>query len=280
MSTYGLTPQPATIIRNERLVPDTARLVIRPRYPENFHDIMPGQYVMLWVPHAAGRPSDGSESDMLPFSVAGREGDDLTLLVRAAGNTTRELISYREGDDVGVSGPRGNGFNLPSGGPVMCVAGGVGVAPMLFLRQRLAEIGLASLVLFGAKSGAELLGLESEPGFHCATEDGSFGHAGTVTDMLAGTWDDGVDGQRYTSLFCCGPEGMMRKVLDFAIERDIEALFSLERHFYCASGVCGFCEVGGRRTCVDGPVFTAAQLAGVSDFGLRRRDASGVYRRL
>jgi NAD(P)H-flavin reductase len=73
---------------------------------------------------------------------------------------------------------------------------------------------------------------------------------------------------------------MMRAVLDFALERGADAQFSLERHFYCTSGVCGFCDAGGLRACVEGPVFTAARLAGVAEFGSRRRDATGVWRPL
>jgi len=278
MTTTRFTPIPAKITRKERIGSDVVRLSLRPREVSQFVQAAPGQYVMLWVPHAPGCPSDSGESDMLPFSVAGIDGDDVILIVRAAGKTTNSLIEFEEGDDVGMTPPRGNGFSIPRDGLALCVAGGVGLAPLLFLRRELDGCGVGTSFIFGAKNKSGLLGFDCEPGFTCVTEDGSYGTKGMVTDILASHWDGVDDKGTFSSLFCCGPEVMMKNVLDFAVERDIDAQFSLERHFYCASGVCGFCEVGGRRVCIEGPVFTARQLAGVTDFGVRHRDASGVFR--
>jgi dihydroorotate dehydrogenase electron transfer subunit len=101
------------------------------------------------------------------------------------------------------------------------------------------------------------------------TDDGSCGHAGFAVDLL-----DQVKG--YNEIMSCGPEKMMKAVLDFATTVNLPAQFSLQRYIKCGIGLCGSCCIDphGLRVCTDGPVFTSEQLL-QSEFGYYTRDASG-----
>jgi len=106
-----------------------------------------------------------------------------------------------------------------------------------------------------------------------ATDDGSFGHKGFCTECLLET----LSSQKIDMVYCCGPEVMMKKVLDICREKGIPAEMSLERYMKCGFGVCGSCclEGTGWRVCRDGPVFTSEQLSKVTGFGREKRDAAG-----
>jgi dihydroorotate dehydrogenase electron transfer subunit len=91
---------------------------------------------------------------------------------------------------------------------------------------------------------------------HTATEDGSSGFQGLVTDLAAQL----MGNETPDTVFACGPEGMLDRVMELADEAGIACQVSLERRIKCGFGVCGSCDLEGRLVCADGPVFTAEEL--------------------
>jgi dihydroorotate dehydrogenase electron transfer subunit len=231
----------------------------------------PAQFVMLWVPHTGSGEVNFDIPDQIPMSVSSVEGDTFTLTVRKYGATTGGLFKYRIGDKVGMTGPLGRGFSL-SGTSILCVAGGIGAAPLLLLVQKLEN---PVHFILGAVAEDELLFQEKLEelcsSFHITTDDGSCGIKGFASDPvkeLCQTYD--ID-----QMYCCGPEIMMYKVFETAQSLKIPAQFSLERYMYCGLGLCGHCTLNGYLVCKDGPVFTSEELIHVEDFGFSKVDETG-----
>ena len=220
----------------------------------------PGQFVMV--------RGDWGTDPMLPraFSLV-ETGEKGAILVRVVGKGTRKLSSMRPGDELGVLGPAGRGFSpLLTGRRPVLVAGGVGVAPILFLAEQLASKGVSPLFIYGARSSADLplLSRVAKTGdIVITTEDGSSGETGMVTGPLARILKQ--PGQ--IQLFSCGPEAMLNAVSQLAQKADVPCEIALESPMACGMGTCKGCAVTGadgtfRYVCCDGPVFDAAEIYG------------------
>lgn len=232
----------------------------------------PGQFVMLWVPHTVSGDKNFVIPDQIPMSVSSAEKDHFSLTVRKYGDTTGELFKYRKSDRVGMTGPLGRGFTI-AGDHVLCVAGGIGAAPLFLLVQKLQ--GKEVHLILGAKKKSELFfkqNLEQLCDSVCiTTDDGSCGEKGFACDPVERI----VKEYDVDQIYCCGPEIMMRKVFEIAVSLKIKAQFSLERYMYCGLGLCGHCTVDGLLVCRDGPVFAAEELENVKDFGVKKVDETG-----
>jgi len=223
----------------------------------------PGQFVMVWVPGIAEKPF--SISYQTPFGIT----------VKRRGPFTSALFELKEGDTLWVRGPYGNGFpvdKLNSSSNVYIVGGGIGTAPLAFLAEKL-EVEVVSFL--GAKSYDEIIfeGRFRRVGeTHVITEDGSRGDKGVVTDLIRK-----YQVRENSKAAVCGPEKMLSntsKILESYLKPG-NIYISLERYMKCGRGLCGSCECGGYRVCVDGPVFSYEQLKIVEDFGNFRRDRAG-----
>jgi len=208
-------------------------------------DAEPGQFVMLWVPGL----------DEKPFCVA--DGDPLTLTVRRVGPLTEELFDRRPGSRVWLRGPMGRGFSL-EGRRILLVGGGYGAAPLGFLCRRAREAGVAAVLATGARTAQDLLIPGSARAWaaeiHSATEDGSAGFRGRVTELAATL----LAGGGYDRLYACGPNAMLDAIAEVARAAKIGAELSFERYMRCGIGICGSCEREGALVCSDGPVLRFA----------------------
>jgi dihydroorotate dehydrogenase electron transfer subunit len=208
-----------------------------------------------------------------PLSIHKIEKSLVYILFRVRGRGTRLLSECRKGDIFDVIGPLGNGFAKKAmaadKGKItnILVAGGMGVAPLVFLAEKLAKIKnskleIKNLVLLGAKSKKEVLA-ESEfkkIGFeiHIATDDGSFGYKGSVVGLLAKYLS--ANRPLYANLYACGPKEMfyeIKKVLEKYPK--VNAQVSFEQFMGCGLGICYGCVIetkeGYKKVCKDGPVF-------------------------
>lgn len=203
-----------------------------------------------------------------PFSVHNVKGDKAYVLFRVRGRGTTVLARYKKGDKLSVIGPLGNGFVIrrtkDEGREMnLLIAGGIGVAPLLFLAERLSRESNSktkNVVLLGSKSKKDIL-CEQEfknLGFKVlvATEDGSCGTKGTPIDLLQTTNYK----LQTTNLYACGPKEMfaaMSRVLK--TRPDINCQVSFEQFMGCGLGVCCGCAIetkqGYKKVCKDGPVF-------------------------
>jgi NAD(P)H-flavin reductase len=185
------------------------------------------------------------ERPFLPraFSVM-RAGDGtLQFLLEDVGPGTARLCELDAGDDLWLLGPLGNGFAPPADGrrPVL-VGGGVGVAPLVILSDVLGD----PETLLGFRDADHAEGAALLPGALIATDDGSVGHHGLVTDLL--DLDDAIE------VYACGPPPM----LDAVAALHTPAQLAMESGMACGFGACFGCVVptqdGYVRLCVDGPV--------------------------
>lgn len=240
---------------------DTMRLVIESG--ELAASILPGQFMQIAV------PGDGSHILRVPLSFS-RANDDgsIELIFAVVGEGTERLARVEAGTMLSVVGPCGRGWELPDAdGRCLLVAGGVGLPPIVAACEMLYAAGRGCDVVIGART-AELLvrdeveALRSIAGVEIATDDGSEGHAGFVTDVMQSLIDEGPYAQAYS----CGPTPMMAGVAKIAGEAGIACQVSLERLMGCGFGVCNCCNVelaagGYASCCTDGPVFDAREVA-------------------
>jgi dihydroorotate dehydrogenase electron transfer subunit len=237
----------------------------------------PGQFAMLATAERWGGGED--ERPYLPraFSIARWSEGEAHFLLEDVGPGTSRLCELRAGDGLWVLGPLGTGFTPPSDGrrPLL-VGGGVGIAPLAILQdaleggvsaQTLAPGGEAPpesgavTVLLGFRDAGRAVGAALLRRARVATDDGSVGYGGWVTDLLAA--ELGRDPR--ATVYACGPAAMLEVVRGMCAERSVPAQLALEAGMACGFGACFGCVVPKRgggylRVCVDGPVVDAAEL--------------------
>jgi len=227
----------------------------------------PGQFVHIRLP--------GSTGTLLrrPFSIAGAENGRLTILFKKAGRMTAELAQLGDGAVLDVLGPLGNGYDLSrkTGGAIL-VAGGYGIAPLLFLARAIREKSVAGKITLieGARNSSQLVWADQARAqgawleFITATDDGSAGRKGTAVDAL----EEALQGRENESqIFACGPMGMLG-----AIHKrwpQIPFQCAVENQMGCGIGVCQGCvlPLAARdgaarytRICHDGPVYAGGAI--------------------
>jgi len=221
---------------------------------------LPGQFINLKV---------SEHADPLlrrPFSIHNISAKRIEILYEVLGKGTQILASKKCGEYLDLIGPLGNGFNCKSGRKPVIVGGGMGIAPLFFLAKRIMEAKgqgskVKGVVFLGARSKNQII---CEKDFKkigwevkIATDDGSIGYKGRVTDLLKVNLDA-------TMIYACGPKPMLKVITGIAQSQGIPAQLSLEEHMSCGIGACLGCVVkttdGFKRVCKEGPVFNAAQL--------------------
>jgi anaerobic sulfite reductase subunit B len=229
--------------------------------------VAPGQFVMVYM-FGVGE---------VPISVSGppdSPGEPVVLTVRAVGAVTTAICNSEPGAVLGLRGPFGNSWPVEtaSGGDVLVVAGGIGLAPLrpvvLHALAHRSEYGAAS-VLYGARTPQDLLYTDELRRWRDelavevtvdAADTTWLGRVGVVPKLVAQA-DFRPDSVR---AFVCGPEVMIHFTVDALRERGVpdERIFlSLERDMRCGVGLCGHCQLGPTLICRDGPVYTQAEVA-------------------
>lgn len=229
---------------------------------------LPGQFYMLSAADGWGEGEGQRPYLARAFSVCRRRGKRLDFLVEDLGPGTRKLARLARGDDLWLVGPLGIGFSEPGAisptrakRQALLVGGGAGVAPLVIWKEALEEAGVPVRVLLGFRSApycgaAELLGKDVA----LATDDGSVGHRGLVTELLEAELERVSD----QVVYACGPPRMLEAVRRACADREVPAQLALEEAMACGFGACFGCVVrtrtGFRRLCVDGPVVLASDL--------------------
>jgi dihydroorotate dehydrogenase electron transfer subunit len=223
-----------------------------------------GQFYMLTAATRWGGGED--ERPFLPraFSVlrAPVETNELHFMLEDVGPGTHRLCELAPGDDLLLVGPLGNGFTAPRDGcrPLL-VGGGVGIAPLAIWQQQLSQ---QARPLLGFRDAAHAAGGDLLEAPQLATDDGSCGHHGLVTELLEAE----LDADSQVEVFACGPPAMLEAVRALCARLGIPAQLALESGMACGYGACFGCVVPTRegylRLCVDGPVLDAAMLEHVA----------------
>jgi dihydroorotate dehydrogenase electron transfer subunit len=193
----------------------------------------------------------------------------LSLLYEVVGPTTRDLASLGPGATLDLLGPFGRGFSGAAGEHWM-VAGGRGVAPLFYFARLVRGRGRACRLFIGGRSRRDVLRVEDFEALGCrvevATDDGSRGHGGMVTQLLDRACEGLDDALRADLLLAaCGPMGMLRAVAAIAGRRGVAAQVSIDPLMACGHGLCLGCSVRGREgyrlACQHGPVFRVEDLS-------------------
>jgi dihydroorotate dehydrogenase electron transfer subunit len=237
------------VIENKKINEDIFMLVI-----ENYHNgidgLKPGQFYMLrgW-----------NQQPLLsrPISISAYDDKSMTFLYAVRGKGTKLMSKINSGEEIEIFGPLGNGFDVSEySGKVAVVAGGIGIAPMVQLVKELesCKVDLFAGFRNSVYSVEEIK--DKVENTYVSTEDGSAGHKGFVTDLL--------NPGEYEAVLCCGPEIMMKKVVEKCRQVNVPVYVSMENHMACGVGACLVCTCktifGNLRTCKDGPVFKGDDL--------------------
>jgi dihydroorotate dehydrogenase electron transfer subunit len=263
----------AEVVRNVSEGPSSWRLILRvPGWP----GFRPGQFAML----SAGAQQAARRTDPLlprPMAVyradAGGGWSDVEILYKRVGRGTALLAAALPGQLVAIVGPLGKAFPPPRPDErVTIVAGGTGIASVYELAARLAGTHPVE-VLFGARTAGDLMAIEDfealEIPLRVATEDGSAGVRGVVTDLLESALDGPTEGADLPGsgrrVYVCGPTAMMRRCAEIASRREVSCIAALETTMACGFGVCLGCATplqkgGYALVCRDGPAFDAASI--------------------
>jgi len=222
----------------------------------------PGQFVMVWVPR----------HDEVPMALS-YVGALKGFTSHSQGETTNALAKFKAGDRIGIRGPLGNSFDL-KGKRILFVGGGTGAASIMAALEDAARKGKKVVTVIGAKTRGELIFVgraEKQGEVHLSTDDGSEGFHGFASALAVKL----LRIHKFDQVVTCGPEIMMKKVVDAAMGKKVPVQASVERFMKCGIGICDACSIGDRLVCVDGPVFDGGFLSKCEDFGRFRRDQSG-----
>ena len=238
----------------ERATPST--VILRFRWGEQ---VQPGQFIMVWIPGTGE----------IPISLS-HLGDLKGITVKAYGSASTALTEMKKGDRLFFRGPYGNSFRI-SKGPSLIVGGGSGMAGLLPL------IDNSAYGVVSAKTSEELLFVDrfSQGNVRVVTDDGSAGIKGFAVDGLKT-----LDLSNFSTMYVCGPELMLKSVLDYVRDKEIDVQFSLERMMKCGIGVYDSCSIDGYQLCRDGPVFGKSLLSSMEEFGKYRLSDSGFRLKL
>ncbi len=226
----------------------------------------PGQFILLWIPNVNEKP----------FGVSYQDKEKFMITVCKVGKATEVLHKMKKGDLVGIRGPYGTNFEL-EGKNIVLVGGGYGTAPLFFLANQTKKRNVNVDFIIGAKSEKFLIFRDKirklKIKLHITTDDGTCGEKCFTTDVL----EKLLNQKKIDIVYGCGPELMLKKLVDICKVKNIPSQISLERYIKCGMGICGQCCVDplGLRMCKEGPVISGKVACKIFEFGKYKRDASG-----
>ncbi len=247
----------------ERIPLDGPYTTLTFRHPVVAKEARAGQFVMIKAGLSADPPL------RRPFSILATDAEagTFSLFLKAVGPGSSALAELAPGELAQCLGPLGRPFDLPPAGvEALMAAGGYGIAPFFMLSRELAGAGRAGRVFYGGRTRADLQVREAFEALGvplvAATEDGSLGHRGRVTEPLEGY----LDAARLpVHLYACGPDAMLHAVARIAVARGLPCQVSLDPWMGCGVGTCLGCVVWIQRAqearakyrcaCTEGPVF-------------------------
>ncbi len=240
------------ILENKVLAPSIHEFILEA--PDVARKAEPGQFVVLRI---------NEKGERIPLTIADydrREGT-VTIVFQEVGKTTGQLGQLKSGDRItNFIGPLGKPSPLIEGGTVVCIGGGLGIAPIYPIAAALKDKGNRVISIIGARNRELLIWEERmrkvSDELRITTDDGSFGRQGFVSDELRDLMDKG---NKIDLVFAIGPVVMMRAVCEVTRPGKLRTLVSLNPIMVDATGMCGCCRVSvGEETkfaCVDGPDF-------------------------
>ncbi|MCH8004338.1 MAG: dihydroorotate dehydrogenase electron transfer subunit [Nanoarchaeota archaeon] len=213
-------------------------------------NIKPGQFYMLWIPRI----------DSKPYAVAYHNNNELGFTSIVIGKFSNAFDKLKVGDKIGLFGPYGNSFSIKDNACV--VAGGIGISSVSTLIDKLKN----PTIIYGVRKKEYLIYLKryKKKNMMITTDDGSYGRKAFTTNILKELLKNN---KKIKIVYTCGPEIMMKKVLDLCNKYKVECEASVERYMSCGFGICGKCMINDKIICIDGPVFNSKHLNKMTEFG-------------
>lgn len=217
----------------------------------------PGQFYMISIPGM----------DEKPLSVFDFESAEITFAIKNIGPFSKKLFQLKPGDMIALKGPLGNGFTIIDN-PCLLIGGGCGASPLYFLYKVLKKQNTDAFFIAGGKNAVEMKFLENIDQIVFEADNQ------LVTDIFPNY----NELMKYHAIYVCGPEIMIKKVLEHCTGFSGLVQVSLERYMKCGLGLCGSCSLDntGDRVCCEGPVFNRKQLENIIEFGQYKRDKYGT----
>ncbi len=228
---------------------------------ETLPAIFPAQFVEIKI--------DNSPETFLrrPISIhdVNYEKNTISLIIRIAGKGTEILSKISAGDKINMIYPLGNSYTMPEDDNTLLIGGGCGVAPLLYTAKYFMNFGFSSTLLLGYSNKNDILRKDKFAKYgkvYYSTIDGSYGEKGTV--LQHSLLQNKNNLKRYSKIYACGPEPMLKALRIFAIKNNINCEVSLENLMACGIGACLCCvqntKSGHKCACTEGPVFNVKEL--------------------
>jgi dihydroorotate dehydrogenase electron transfer subunit len=231
----------------------------------------PGQFLMIWIPRI----------EEIPMSVMINSNEGYAAVtIRKFGIGSTALFEREKDDLIGLRGPYGNRFTLRKNyRKILIIGGGTGLVPLLRLASFASKSNVKSTIVIGAKTNKEVffekitrrIIQDTNSSLLVCTDDGSYGIKGTTVSTMGKL----VSNDFFDCVYTCGPELMMKGVVDLSNKNSIPVQASLERYMKCGIGICGSCCLDSSLVCQDGTIFDGRQLSKMLDFGISYRDKDG-----
>lgn len=253
------------ILSNEKVAED--HYLLRCECSEIAQYAQPGQFIHVLISKGAGLLL------RRPFTIYTIDGHEITMLYQIIGEGTQRLSEMPRGASLHVLGPLGNTFDIENTSkPAILVGGGAGIASLMLLAVALRQHGIQTVGLVGAQNQGRLLSVDDleaiDVAVHIATDDGSVGHRGFVTDILTDMLNK--NSLNRPTIYACGPHAMLTAVAKITTKFEVPTQVAMENRMGCALGVCLGCvcpvridsnRIEYQRVCTEGPVFNATDIA-------------------
>lgn len=254
-----------TILSNEKVAED--HYLLRCECTEIAKHAQPGQFIHVLISNGSGLLL------RRPFTVYSVDNHEITMLYQVIGEGTLRLSEMGKGSPLHVLGPLGNTFEIKeSAGPAILVGGGAGIASLMLLAVALRNENKETHALVGAQHRRRLLSIDDLKAIgvlvHIATDDGSIGHHGFVTDILSDLLSNSLI--KNPTIYACGPHAMLAAVNKISTTHGVPTQVAMENRMGCALGVCLGCvcpihvdenQIEYQRVCTEGPVFNPTDIA-------------------
>ena len=258
MKPFDITSE---IVNQQRISKDVFKLSLSAQ--SIAQHAIPGQFCMIQA------RTESSKDPLLkrPFSINAVTEDTITILYRVVGRGTKYLSNCSPKEQLNIIGPLGNGFSVAPVSQHILVAGGMGIAPISFLATYIhKKYGQKPVIINGAACQTDLLETDRLSSLGCqlyvATEDGSTGHKGLVTDILK---PQVSSKPKDVQVYACGPYPMLKAVSNICQQHDVPLQVSMEAMMACGIGLCLGCVIdasngGYLHVCKEGPVFNSEDI--------------------
>jgi dihydroorotate dehydrogenase electron transfer subunit len=259
------------IVRIEEIILETPTVKTLVFKDSLSYSAKPGQFLMVWIPRI----------EEIPMSVMINSNEGYAAVtIRKFGIGSAALFERKKDDLIGLRGPYGNRFILrKTYRKILIIGGGTGLVPLLRLASLASKSNVMSTIVMGARTKKEVFfekiigriiqGTNSS--LLVCTDDGSYGIKGTTVSIM----EKLVREDFFDCVYTCGPELMMKGIVDLSNRNSIPVQASLERYMKCGIGICGSCCLDSLLVCQDGTVFDGRQISKMLDFGISYRDKDG-----